>query len=105
MIPSAPRTTFSTSGVSFTQTKTKSDAAAASLGVLAHLAPRESNSSDLDFVRELTTNEFPAASRCPAMGPPMIPVPINAAFAAIRSLSGLPELRESLVFCGHHHDQ
>src|SRR5438477_746612 len=81
--PSFPRITFSTSGVSVTHTNTKSAALAASLGELAHLAPWAINSSAFDFVRELTIKEFPPLSKCPAMGAPMIPVPMNATFAAI----------------------
>src|SRR6185436_2939884 len=91
--PSAPRITFSTSGVSLTHRNTKSAPDAASRGLFTHLAPRPINSSAFDFVRELTISELPPTSRWPAIGAPMIPVPMNATFAMF------------LMLGRHHHDQ
>ena len=38
----------------------------------------DSEPSALDFVRECTTSRCPPASKCPAIGSPMMPKPINA---------------------------
>ena len=50
----------------------------ASRGDSAHVAPVARIASALPRVRVCTVTACPAASRCPAIGSPMIPIPINA---------------------------
>src|SRR5688572_6134066 len=78
MTPPSPRSTFSTSGVSGTQTKTKSQPSAASAGVAAHDAPLPESARAFDLVRVCTFISCPAARRCAAMGWPITPRPMNA---------------------------
>lgn len=64
-------------------TQTASAPGTASCGLSAQHAPRRSSSSALLFVRLNTVRACPAASRCPAMAPPMTSVKIQAIFMIV----------------------
>src|SRR6185437_3917161 len=76
------------SGVSDTQTSTASAFAAASAGDAARAAPASASGSSRSRVRFCTVTSWPAASRCPAIGAPIVPRPITATLIAAESTRG-----------------
>src|SRR5215210_1995506 len=76
-MPSGPPATASRAASSLTMLKTTSAAAAASRGVACHVRPRSISGWAFDAVRLLPCSWCPAASRRPAIGPPIAPRPTN----------------------------
>src|SRR5690348_14713800 len=83
--PPGPSSTCSRSGVSDTHTSTASAFAAASAGDAARAAPASASGSSRSRVRLCTVTSWPAASRCPAIGAPIVPRPITATLIAAES--------------------
>ena len=77
--------------MSETHVSTASAPAAAAAGVAARFAPRASNGSSRERVRLCTVTSWPAASRCRAMGAPIVPRPITATRIAAILVAG-PDL-------------
>jgi hypothetical protein len=75
--PSFPNRTSSTSGVSGTMTKMRSETLATALLLGQETAPFATTSLTESALRSKTLTLCPAASRCPTMGLPMIPSPMN----------------------------
>src|SRR5262245_22585402 len=77
--PPLPNSTFSTSGVSGTMMITASEFFATAAGDSQIVAPRCVRSAGY-LPRVLTKSLWPAASKCPAMGVPIMPSPMNPTF-------------------------
>ncbi len=77
--PSAPNATSRTSRPEGSMVTTMSDAAATSAGVVASrtFRNRRRRASPAAGFRSSTVTGYPAAARCPAIGPPMTPSPIK----------------------------
>ena len=80
--PCAPKSTFSTSGVSGTMVKTTSARCATSVALAQATAPASSRACGT-WLRVVTKSSCPAARRCPAMGAPMMPNPMNPSFMSM----------------------
>src|SRR5215470_4896133 len=76
-IPAGPSVTASISLGPGRHVAITSHFTAAARGESAHTAPAASRLAAVSRRRSCTTSEWPAASRCPAMGLPMLPTPMN----------------------------
>ncbi|MNK88885.1 hypothetical protein D3C87_1088710 [compost metagenome] len=82
--PGAPNSTFSTSGVSGTMMKMMSALRATSAAEPQMVAFETKGSGVLPCV--FTKSSWPASSRWPAMGAPMMPRPMNPIFCAVAAV-------------------
>src|SRR5712692_3436009 len=88
MTPRSPAITDSAWAVVSTITIVRSVAAATSSGDPATLAPRSRSGSTLSRATSCTTSENPFLARFNAMGPPMLPSPMNPTAPGIANLLG-----------------
>src|SRR5205085_1235449 len=79
-MPAGPRQTASISFGPGRQVATASHSAATAAGVSTHSAPAASSFSALARRRSCTRSRWPAFSNWPAIGIPILPVPINPMF-------------------------
>jgi hypothetical protein len=83
--PSLPKSAASTSGVSGTMIKTIPTFSATSFEDPQAIAPCYCSSDTDAGIMSYTQTLWPAFKRCPAMGFPMIPKPMNPMFAMVFS--------------------
>lgn len=76
-MPSGPVAIAVSAASSLTMLNTTSAAAAASRGVACQVSPRSISGCAFDSVRLVPCTSCPAASRRPAIGPPIVPRPTN----------------------------